>query len=140
MRRRCVRCCEHGWHDDTLRGKARNPLGGWLAVPGKPGAPLNAARSLGKTPPREQFAALDAADPLAALRQLFELPPEVIYLDGNSLGPLPKATADRVQQSVRDEWGRGLITSWNHAGWIDLPRRLGDKVARLIGAAAGEVV
>jgi len=89
---------------------------------------------------REQFAALDAADPLAPLRQLFDLPPEVLYLDGNSLGPLPKATANRVQQAVRDEWGRGLITSWNHAGWIDLPRRLGDKLARLVGAAPGELV
>jgi kynureninase len=101
---------------------------------------VNAPRSIRSTPSREQYAALDAADPLAPLRQLFELPPEVIYLDGNSLGALPKATANRVQQTVRDEWGRGLITSWNHAGWIELPRRLGDKVARLIGAAAGEVV
>ena len=100
---------------------------------------MNAPRSFRSTPTREQFAALDAADPLAPLRQLFELPPEVIYLDGNSLGALPKATADRVQRTVRDEWGRGLITSWNHAGWIDLPGRLGDKIARLVGAAPGEL-
>jgi kynureninase len=100
---------------------------------------VNAPRSTRSAPTREQFAALDAADRLASLRQLFELPPEVIYLDGNSLGALPKATADRVQQTVRDEWGRGLITSWNHAGWIDLPRRLGDKIARLVGAAPGEL-
>jgi len=100
---------------------------------------MNAPRSTRSAPTREQFAALDAADRLAPLRQLFELPPEVIYLDGNSLGALPKATADRVQRTVRDEWGRGLITSWNHAGWIDLPRRLGDKIARLVGAAAGEL-
>ena len=84
---------------------------------------MNAPRSFRSTPTREQFAALDAADPLAPLRQLFELPPEVIYLDGNSLGALPKATPDRVQRTMRDEWGRGLITSWNHAGWIDLPGR-----------------
>jgi len=101
---------------------------------------VNAPRSTRSAPTREQFAALDAADRLAPLRQLFELPPEVIYLDGNSLGPLPKATADRVQRTLRDEWGRGLITSWNHAGWIDLPRRLGDKIARLVGAAPGELV
>jgi len=101
---------------------------------------MNAARSIRSTPTREQFAAMDAADRLAPLRQLFELPPEVIYLDGNSLGALPKATADRVQRTLRDEWGRGLITSWNHAGWIDLPRRLGDKIARLVGAAPGELV
>lgn len=101
---------------------------------------LNAPRSARSAPTREQFAALDAADRLAPLRQLFELPPEVIYLDGNSLGALPKATADRVQRTVRDEWGRGLITSWNHAGWIELPRRLGDKIARLVGAAPGELL
>jgi kynureninase len=100
----------------------------------------NAPRSTRSALTREQFVALDAADRLASLRQLFELPPEVIYLDGNSLGPLPKAAADRVQRTVRDEWGRGLITSWNHAGWIDLPRRLGDKIARLVGAAPGELV
>ena len=101
---------------------------------------MNAPRSTRSTHTREQFAALDAADRLAPLRQLFELPAEVIYLDGNSLGALPKATPDRVQRTVRDEWGRGLITSWNHAGWIDLPRRLGDKIARLVGAAPGELV
>ena len=100
---------------------------------------MNAPRSTRSAPTREQFAALDAADRLAPLRQLFELPPEVIYLDGNSLGALPKATADRVQRTLRDEWGRGLITSWNHAGWIHLPRRLGDKIARLVGAAPGEL-
>ena len=101
---------------------------------------MNAPRSTRSTPGREQFAALDAADALAPLRQLFDLPQEVIYLDGNSLGALPKATADRVQRTLRDEWGRGLITSWNHAGWIDLPRRIGDKIARLVGAAPGELV
>jgi len=101
---------------------------------------MSAPRSTRFAPTREQFAALDAADRLAPLRQLFELPAEGIYLDGNSLGALPKATADRLQRTVRDEWGRGLITSWNHAGWIDLPRKLGDKIARLVGAASGELV
>ncbi len=101
---------------------------------------MNTSRPARSAPTREQFAAMDASDRLAPLRQLFELPPEVIYLDGNSLGALPKSAAHRLQRSVRDEWGRGLITSWNHAGWIDLPRRLGDKIARLVGAAPGELV
>lgn len=89
---------------------------------------------------RSDFEALDASDALAPLREAFELPPKLIYLDGNSLGPLPKATAERVQRAVRNEWGRGLIGSWNAAGWIDLPQRLGDKIAPLVGAAPGELV
>jgi kynureninase len=83
---------------------------------------------------------LDAQDPLAALRNLFILPEGVIYLDGNSLGVLPKAAPARIAEVVSKEWGEGLIRSWNTAGWFDLPQRLGDKVARLIGAAPGEVV
>ena len=83
---------------------------------------------------------LDAEDPLAALRGHFILPEGVIYLDGNSLGVLPKAAPARVAEVVAKEWGEGLIRSWNSASWIDLPQRLGDKVARLIGAAPGEVV
>jgi kynureninase len=89
---------------------------------------------------RQDCLALDAADRLAPLRELFEIPEGLIYLDGNSLGVLPRATPARVQQVVREEWGRDLIQSWNTAGWIDLPRRVGDKIARLIGAGAGEVV
>jgi kynureninase len=84
--------------------------------------------------------ALDAQDPLRPLRDLFELPPGVIYLDGNSLGPLPRAAPGRIAQAVRQEWGEGLIRSWNTAGWYELPRRLGDKIATLIGARPGEVV
>jgi kynureninase len=89
---------------------------------------------------RDQAAALDATDPLAPLRELFELPAGVIYLDGNSLGALPRATAARVQQVVREEWGQGLIRSWNSAGWMTLASRIGDKIARLVGAAPGELV
>jgi len=89
---------------------------------------------------RDDAAALDATDPLAPLREQFDLPPGVIYLDGNSLGVLPRTTAARVQQVVKDEWGVGLIRSWNSAHWMDLPARIGDKIARLIGAGAGEVV
>ncbi len=89
---------------------------------------------------RDEALALDAADPLAPLREQFSLPPGVIYLDGNSLGVLPKATAARVQQVVQQEWGVDLIRSWNSAGWMDLPQRVGDKIARLVGAGAGELV
>jgi len=89
---------------------------------------------------RNRCQALDAEDPLAPLRDRFDLPEGVIYLDGNSLGVLPRATAARVQQVVTDEWGRDLIRSWNSAGWIDMPRRIGDKIARLVGAGDGEVV
>ena len=83
---------------------------------------------------------VDLQEPLAPLRDLFDLPAGVIYLDGNSLGPLPKATAARVADVVQREWGQGLIRSWNDAGWIDLPQRLGDQFAPWIGARAGEVV
>jgi kynureninase len=84
--------------------------------------------------------ALDAADPLAALREHFHLPDDLIYLDGNSLGPPPKATVTRLAQVVEREWGAGLVRSWNSAGWIDLPRRVGDKIAQLIGAPPGTVI
>jgi kynureninase len=89
---------------------------------------------------RKDCLALDANDPLAPLREQFTLPDGVIYLDGNSLGVLPKAAPARIQQVVQHEWGTDLIRSWNTAGWIDLSRRLGDKIAPLIGADAGEVV
>ena len=89
---------------------------------------------------RDQALALDAADPLRGLRDQFVLPNGVIYLDGNSLGVLPRATAARVQQVLTQEWGTGLIRSWNGAGWIDMPQRLGDKIARLVGVGAGELV
>jgi kynureninase len=84
--------------------------------------------------------ALDAADPLAAWRDRFALPHGVIYLDGNSLGPLPKATAGVLDDVVRRQWGQDLITSWNKHGWVDLPQRLGAKIARLIGAHPHEVI
>ncbi|MBL4927377.1 kynureninase [Fuscibacter oryzae] len=73
-------------------------------------------------------------------RPLFDLPEGVIYLDGNSLGPLPKSAAARVARTIQDEWGQMLITAWNRAGWMDLPSRLGDRIARLVGAEAGSVV
>jgi kynureninase len=82
----------------------------------------------------------DAHDPLASLRDQFDLPPNVIYLDGNSLGARPKAALARAQQVIAREWGHDLIRSWNSAGWFDLPKRLGNRLAPLIGAADGEVV
>lgn len=89
---------------------------------------------------REDCAALDAADPLAGCRARFALPEGMVYLDGNSLGPLPRDTVARLEHVVREEWGRGLIRSWNAAGWIGLPQRVGDKIGRLVGAAEGQVV
>ena len=83
---------------------------------------------------------LDRRDPLARFRERFLLPEGVIYLDGNSLGPLLKSVPARIGQLVEREWGEGLIRSWNAARWIDLPQRVGDKIAPLIGAEAGEVV
>jgi len=89
---------------------------------------------------RQDCLALDAQDPLAPLRDQFALPEGVIYLDGNSLGVLPRATAARVQQVVMHEWGTDLIRSWNTAGWIDLPQRVGNKIAQLVGAGENELV
>lgn len=98
------------------------------------------ARTAASPASREDCLALDAADPLAGLRERFELPAGTVYLDGNSLGALPRATAARLATVLHDEWGRDLITSWNRAGWIDLPRRVGDKIGRLVGARPGELL
>ena len=83
---------------------------------------------------------LDAADPLAPYRDRFALPAETIYLDGNSLGCLPKDTPARIAEVVGEEWGRDLIGSWNTADWIVMPQRIGGKIAPLIGAAPHEVI
>jgi|GEM_PF-2190631 len=89
---------------------------------------------------RARAAALDAADPLAALRARFHLPDGVIYLDGNSLGPTPKAAFAEIETAARQEWAEGLIRSWNAEDWFDLPQLYGDRLAPLVGAGAGEVV
>ena len=83
---------------------------------------------------------LDQQDPLRHLKDHFSLPEGVIYLDGNSLGVLPRAAAARVAEVVTQEWGQGLIRSWNSAGWFNLPQRIGNKIASLIGAGPDEVV
>ncbi|MSO69864.1 MAG: kynureninase [Alphaproteobacteria bacterium] len=89
---------------------------------------------------RTALAELDHADPLASCRDRFSLPEGVIYLDGNSLGALPRAAAARAGRVVGQEWGEGLIRSWNQADWINLPRRVGAKIAPLIGAGPDEVI
>jgi kynureninase len=88
----------------------------------------------------EDCRARDAADPLRALRDLFTVPQDVIYLDGNSLGVMPAAAPARIAAAVTEEWGTQLIRAWNSAGWFDLPQRLGDRLARLVGAQPGELV
>jgi kynureninase len=92
------------------------------------------------TASRHDCEALDAQDRLAPLRDAFALPAGRIYLDGNSLGVLPKATPARVAGLIAHEWGEHLIESWNSARWIDLPQRVGNKIARLVGAGADELV
>ena len=88
---------------------------------------------------RKDFEALDRDDPLRHVRDEFLLPEGAIYLDGNSLGPLPKAAVARLQQVIGQEWGEDLIKSWTLHGWIDLPSKVGDKIARLIGGGEGNV-
>ncbi|KRV48475.1 kynureninase [Wenjunlia vitaminophila] len=83
---------------------------------------------------------LDAADPLAFARDRFVVEDDVIYLDGNSLGALPKAVPDRIAQVIEHEWGRLRIRSWFESGWWTAPERVGDRIAPLLGAAPGQVV
>ena len=83
---------------------------------------------------------LDEKDALKDFRARFALPPGIIYLDGNSLGAMPAVTAPRLDEVIKREWGEGLIRSWNDHDWVGAPRRVGDKIAGLIGAGAGEVV
>jgi len=86
------------------------------------------------------LAARDRSDPLARCRDAFTLPDGVIYLDGDSLGPLPRTVAPRLERLIRDEWGRDLIRSWNAHGWIGLAARAAAKIAPLIGAAPEQVM
>ncbi|MEK7265494.1 MAG: aminotransferase class V-fold PLP-dependent enzyme [Pseudomonadota bacterium] len=88
----------------------------------------------------EEARALDAADPLRAFAAEFDLPDGVIYLDGNSLGPPTRKALTRLREAAETEWRHGLIRSWNDADWIDLPKRAGAKIAKLIGADADDVL
>lgn len=89
---------------------------------------------------REDLLERDRIDPLASHRDLFHLPDGLLYFDGNSLGPFPKTVRARLHRVLEEEWGTSLIRSWNDHGWIDLPRRVGSKIARLVGTEAHEVV
>lgn len=89
---------------------------------------------------RKEAEALDQKDPLRARRDLFVIPDNTLYLDGNSLGPLPRHVAKRLSGAIADEWGQSLIRGWNAHGWFDLPRQLGDRIGKLIGAPAGTVI
>ncbi len=89
---------------------------------------------------REDFTSLDKIDPLAKVRDEFSLPQNLIYFDGNSLGPLPKCTIHTLETMIQKEWGNGLISSWNKENWINMPRELGNKIAPLVGAKLGEVI
>jgi len=88
----------------------------------------------------QHIAEMDAADPLAHFRDEFAIREGLIYLDGNSLGCLPKRTVARMNRAVAQEWAEGLITSWLGADWVNSPTRIGDKIGKLLGAQAGEVI
>ena len=89
---------------------------------------------------REECVACDASDALALIGRRFHKPEGIIYLDGNSLGPLPHAALARFDEVIQRQWGEGLITSWNKAGWFELPATLGDRLGALIGAAPGQTL
>ncbi|KAG9403155.1 hypothetical protein AC1031_006706 [Aphanomyces cochlioides] len=94
--------------------------------------------SSGEKITRKDCLARDASDPLRGLRDQFHIPDGLIYLDGNSLGALPRSTPARLNTAMTEEWGRDLIQSWNTAEWIHYPRKVGDKIAQLIGAKPSE--
>ncbi len=90
-------------------------------------------------PARSTALALDAENPLRGRRDLFSLPAGTVYLDGNSLGALPRSVPERISRVVTEEWGQDLIASWNTADWIGLPRHVGDRIAALVGLPEGSV-
>jgi kynureninase len=93
-----------------------------------------------RAPTLADLEAMDRDDALRSMRDAFSLPDDVVYLDGNSLGALPRETPMRLQQVSADQWGRGLVGGWTAHDWMGAPQRVGDKIARLIGAERGEVV
>ena len=88
----------------------------------------------------EMATELDSQDDLSGKRELFRLPKDIIYLNGNSLGPLPTSVLQRLDTVLIDEWGKGLVSSWNKHGWIDLSKKVGEKIGPIIGAAPGQVL
>lgn len=143
---------DSGKQQSGERGESAHGVGSQERGKGKKGpakcatvtlAPAHATLARMTLPPttREACAALDATDPLAAFAPRFTLPAGLIYLDGNSLGVLPSATPARLAEVISEDWGQGLIRSWNATargpGWVDLPQRLGEKLAGLIGAKPG---
>src|SRR5580692_2993688 len=89
---------------------------------------------------REACVARDSVEPLRGFRDRFIIPEGIVYLDGNSLGPMPHVAAGILNRTIEQEWGQDLIRSWNSAGWFDMPVRLGDRVGTLIGAAPGQTL
>jgi kynureninase len=89
---------------------------------------------------RDACVARDSVDPLRGFRDRFHIPEGVIYLDGNSLGPMPVAAASVLNRTIEQEWGQDLVRSWNSAGWFDMPARLGDRIGALLGAAPGQTL
>ena len=93
-----------------------------------------------RTLSRDMLAELDQTDPLARCRDGFHLAEDLLYFDGNSLGPLPRPCREHLDRVLDEQWGQDLIASWNVHGWIDLPRRIGRRIAPLIGAGSEQVV
>ncbi|MDP3693532.1 kynureninase [Bradyrhizobium sp.] len=89
---------------------------------------------------RDACVARDCVDPLRGFRDRFVIPEGIIYLDGNSLGPMPRAAAGVLNRTIEQEWGQDLVRSWNSAGWFDMPVRLGDRLGALLGAAPGQTL
>lgn len=89
---------------------------------------------------RLDFVTLDDNDPLAPLRKRFDLPPDTVYLDGNSLGALPRNVGERLDRTIHQEWGADLVAGWNRHDWIGLPERVGERIAPLLGATTGQVL
>jgi kynureninase len=100
----------------------------------------SAAKTSDEMTSREACVARDLVDPLGTFRDRYVIPEGVIYLDGNSLGPMPRAAASMLNHTIEQEWGQDLIRSWNSAGWFDMPLQLGDRVGALIGAAPGQTL